>query len=422
MSWSDFKFLLFNEDFFLLLSIFCLINIFVFLTFYKEIINIFDPLNLLLINISSCITILIYLNLYKLIKLKYFYQLILIDLAFLISLKVILMIKNDIYILKKIKNKKFFDLYYKIHTLFFFIIVILFFKKIGMSLLYNKIEGFNSYPFIKLFTRYLIPGQTSLILIKRELYLIRSKKDFVILFLGLITLSLMGSKIAVLYYIINIYMILYLISEIKNIKIYKFLKKISILFLIGIFFIVLLFFGIVNKTDNFLEVLKEFILRIFSSGDIFYMVYVNENVDKMMGISLYDYYIYNLIGPILRRIIEVPEKIYPGFQIIEIIYGIKTQSFGPNTRFEYVWQSNMGYLGVFGGIIIGIIYALIRRIRSRNFILMQIITILLVNLEGLTSDFGLISGIILSTGITITIILIITQIIYYYILLNGREK
>lgn len=412
MNWNDFETLVFNQDFCFLIILFTLSNIIIFYNFYKESLNIFDPFNIMLLNISSCITLLIYLFFKKYIEMEYFIQLVSIDLVFLLSLKISLKRKIS-YIFKNIKNKDFFKIYYIVHSFFFLVVIFFFLKNIGLELLYNKIEVFNTHSMIRFFIRYLIPGQISLVFIKRELYLDKKKCDFLILSFGIIASCLMGSKIAVLTFIMNIYITLYLINEVKEIKTYSILKKISILFLIISFLGVLFFFGVVNKTKDFLWIAKAFILRIFNAGDIFYMVYVNNNIDKISGISLYDYYIYNLIGPILRRIVELPEKIYPGFQIIEVVYGIKTQAFGPNTRFEYVWQSNLGYLGIIGGIITGFIYGLIRKVRSKNFIGIQIISILLVSLEGLTSDFGLIAGQLLSSGIVVTTIFIISCTIFY---------
>lgn len=414
----EFYLLLFGEDFRYLFSFF-IVNFFILLLlFRKNIKNLFDPLNIMIINLSSCFTIFIYLLKKDLILCKYFYQLILINMSFLITLKIILSSKQVI-IYKQILNKEFFKKYYIVHTILFFLIVIYFYKLVNIKLMTDKLNAFNNLGLLKYTSNFLFPGQLILVFIKREMYNYRNKTDYLIYILIFILFFFSGGKVATITYFIYIFSTLYFLNLIQKNILYKKINKYSFIIFIFGFIGIIILFSLINKEKGLENILKSFLHRILSSGDTYYMAYPNNNIDKIEGISLLNYYVMPIIKPILKRIIELKESIYPGFQIIEAVYGIKIDSFGPNTRYDLVWQMNTGYFGIIGGILSGVLMGVIRKIETLNFILLEIMVILFVNFETIIIDFGIFSGYLFSC-IFVTCILVLASYIIDKILKKNR--
>lgn len=421
MSWDEFYFLLFGKDFKLLIVIF-IFNFFMLIFFFrKNINNLFDPLNIMIINLSSCFTIFIYLFFKKLIIDDYFYQLININIFFIIIFKIILSYKNIVVFNKKL-DVKFFKVYYNVHTILFFLTVIYFYKLINVNLMVNKLNAFENLGFLRYSSIFLFPGQLILIFIKREMYIYKSKVDYLIYILILILFFFSGGKTATVTYFLYIFSILYFLNLIQKNILYQKLKKYSFNIFIFSFIGIIILFGLILKTSNLEIVLKMIIHRIFSSGDIYYMAYVNNNIEKMEGISLFNYYFLPIIRPILKRIVELKECVYPGFQIIEVIYGIKTNSFGPNTRYDLVLQMNLRYLGIIGGILSGFLMGIARKIKTLNFIFLETMVILFVNLETVIQDFGLFGMYIFSCAFMSLILIFISYFIYIFIKISGVVK
>lgn len=411
MKWEEFYFLLFNKDLKLLIIIFILNFLSLLLLFRKNINNLFDPLNIMIINLSACFTIFIYLFLEKLIINKYFYQLISINIFMIISLKMVLFYKK-IIIFKKKLNIEFFKIYYKIHTIIFSLTVIYFYKLININLMTNKLNAFENLGLLRHSSNFLFPGQLILILIKREIYGYKSKIDYLIYIIIFILFFFSGGKTATITYFLYFFSTLYFLNIIQKNILYKRLKKYSLVIFIFSFIGVIIIFSIVSDTNNLEIILKKIINRIFSSGDIYYMSYVNNNVNKIKVISLFYYYVVAVIGSILRKIMRIQEYIYPGFQIIEVIYGVKTNSFGPNTRYDLVLQMNLGYFGVIGGVLSGILMGIIRKIKTLNFIFLETIIILFVNFETIIIDFGIFGSYIFSCIFMLSILIPTSYFIY----------
>lgn len=411
MKWDEFYYLLFDKDFKLLTTIFIINFIILLLFFRKNINNLFDPLNIMIINLSSCFTIFIYLLKKDLILYNYFYQLISINIFFIISLKIILLYKNIVIFNKKL-NIKFFKIYYMIHTMLFFLTVIYFYKLININLMINKLNAFNNLGFLRYISIFLFPGQLILTFIKREIYGYRNKIDYLICFIILALFFFSGGKTATVTYFLYIFSILYFLNLIQGNNLYKRLKKHSFIIFILSFIGIIILFAVINKDKNLEIIIKKIIHRVLSSGDIYYMAYVNNNVEKIEGISLFNYYFLPVVKPILKRIIELKECIYPGFQIIEAVYGIKTNSFGPNTRYDLVLQMNLGYFGIIGGILSGIIIGIIRKIKTLNFIFLEVVIILFINSELIIQDFGGFGDYLFSCIFMLSILVLISYFIY----------
>lgn len=419
MKWEEFSFLLFNRDFKLLISLFIVIFLILLLTFRKNINNLFDPLNIMVINLSSCFSVLIYLFFKNLIISRYFYQLIITNILFLITLKKILSYKA-INVFEQKLNKKFFEVYYLIHTIFFFLAVIFFYKFVNNRLLTDTLNAFNNLGLLKYTSTFLFPGQLILIFIKRDMYDLKSKVDYFICILVFILFLFSGGKTATITYFLYIFSVFYFFNLFQENKMYEKLKRFSFLIIILGLVGVIALFSVRYKESNLIEILKKIIHRVFSSGDTYYMAYVNNNIEKIEGISLIRYYILPLLDPILRRVIKMKEFIYPGFQIMEVVYGYKTNFTGPNTRYDLVWQMNLGYFGIIGGIFSGILMGSIRKVKTLNFIFLEVLVILFVNMETIIIDFGLFGKFLFSCIFMLFILLFISYFIFKIIKCRKR--
>lgn len=419
MSWEEFYFLLFEKDFYKLIFLYGINFLGLLLFFKKDINNLFDPLNIMIINLSSCFAILIYLLIDGLIGYKYFYQLAVINVSFLITFKTVLSYKN-IIILKKRLDVNFFKIYYIIHIILFFLTVMYFYKVINTKLMINKFSPFDNQGLLKYASTFLFPGQLILVFIKREMYGYKNKIDYLIYILIFILFFFSGGRTSTITYFLYVFSILYFLNSIQVNYLYKKVKKYSLIIFILGFIGVIVLFSLVNNENNLEIILKKILHRILSSGDTYYMFYVNDNIKKIEGISFFYYYIFPIIYPILKRIINLKEIIYPGFQIIEVIYGLKTTYMGPNTRYDLVWQMNLGYFGIIGGILSGILMGIIRKVKTLNFIFLEVIVILFVNLETMITDFGLFGKFLFSCIFMLSLLLSISYFIFKII--KCRKK
>lgn len=421
MSWDKFYFLLFGKDFKLLMFIFLVNLLILLILFRKNINNLFDPLNIMILNLSSCFTIFIYLFLKNLIIDKYLYQLVNINFSFLLSFKIILLSKKKIIFNQKI-NIKFFKIYYLVHTILFFLTVIYFYELVHGKLMTDRADAFNELGLLRNAYNFLFPGQLILIFIKREIYSSKNKMDYLFCFLIFILFFFSGGKTATITYFLYIFSVFYFLNIIQKNFLYKKMKKYSFIIFFFSFIGIIVLFGIINKDSNLEIILKKLLHRIFSSGDTYYMFYVNDNIKKIEGISLFNYYILPIIKPILKRIMDLKEYTYPGLQIIEIIYKIKTNSFGPNTRYDLVLQMNLGYFGIIGGVVSGILMGIIRKIKTKNFIFLEMIVILFVNFEMIIIDFGIFGGYLFSCVFMLTVLILLSYSIYKLIRIGENRK
>lgn len=404
MKWEDFYKLLIYQDPFLIGGIFILILSFLFLLYKKNIFYIFDPLNLMILNLSSCLTVIIYLVLKKKIYLYSFFQLFAINITFIFSFKFFLKLKKRRLIFSHLKDKKFFKIFFILHSIIFYSILFIYLKEIGLQALKNKMTVFSGMGGLRYISLIIFPGQLILIILKREMYKKKNKLDFLILGIILFLFLTSGGRIAIVFYIFYfnyIYFILYKIKiSQKFLKFFKHQKKMIFISALGI----ILLFGITQNVGiHELDVImKKIYFRIMSSGDIYYMAYPSKIIDKIKNITIKEYYLNSIFIPILRRF-GYEMKIY-GYEIIKYLYSIEKPYMGPNNRFDVLLQSNIGFFGIFISIITAYIIAFFRQVRTSNFILIYIIGILFVNSESMVTDFTLFANFIIGLFLVIPIV------------------
>ena len=406
MGWGDFWSILFNN---LYNFLFCFLLIFSILFFFfrKNLFNFLDPLLLMLVNLSSCLTIILYLLIFE--KRSSFKELLLIlitNIVFLITLK-FKMLKTNI-VIGKLKNKKNFQVYYYIHTVLFLFVIFLFIKLIGMKLVTNTLTAFEGIGWLNYLRNFFFQSQLILIFIKRELYNIKKKWDYILILIIILLYVFSGSKIGLLNMILLTVLTLYYINNITVSYLYKKIKKNKIkVIIVGLLGIIIGF-----SLNNNIQIFARIIHRVMSAGDIYYMLYVNDNIKKISGIDMFNYYIVSIFRPILKYFIKLKENVVLGFQTIEIVYNIKTKDFGPNARYDVIWQLNLGWFCILGGYLNASLIAFIRRIRTPNFYFLNILLIILINSEVIITDFTVFGGLIFSILLCFIPIVIISELIF----------
>jgi hypothetical protein len=415
MTWADFYMNIFLKDYYTLGILFIVILSINLLVFRKNIFSLFDPLNILCINLSSCLTIIIYLKIINNINEEYFYQLILINITFFISLKLFLIKQNNL-IKNKIKNFSYFKLFYTIHLYLFFITIFLYIKFVGLKAFNYKLIAFNNVGIINYLRRIVFPGQLILILIKRELYKNnRSKIDFLYIIIIFVMFIISGDKVSSILFFLYFSYVYYMLNEFNiGIKFIKYKKNEKKLF---IFSMVFVFFIFAIKPNN--GVLKSFLFRLISTGDVYYMVYPNNNIDKLNIINLFQYYILSLAAPISNRIVQLPSPSL-GFDIVSYLYNINSPHFGPNSRYDVISQMNIGYFGIIFSIISAYLISYFRKVKTLNFINIYISCILFVQSESIITDFTYFAKFIFGLLIVVLPIFILTE--FFHILKYKKIK
>lgn len=261
---------------------------------------------------------------------------------------------------KKYQQKEFFKIFYKIHTLIFLIFILIFIDKIGLNALKNKLTVFDNLGILRYLSIVLLPGQLILIILKREMYKEKSIRDYFFQIIIFIFFMISGGKTASVTYILYFSYSYYVLYKMKKsnifIKYKKNEKKLMFFAIIG----VIVLFSIVYKVKDFKEIFRKVYFRIISTGDIYYMTYSNNIVEHLKKLTLKEYYIYPILSPILRRF---------GFEVISYIMNSKITFTGSNSRADVILQMNIGYFGIIVSIINAYFMALLRKMRSKNFII-----------------------------------------------------
>lgn len=405
MRWEEFWVILFNNLHEFLLSFIFIFSI-LFLVFRKNLFNLFDPLILMLINLSSCLTIVLYLLIFeKRSNIKELLIILITNILFLITLKV-KMLKPNIELGKR-KSKKYFQIYYFIHTILFFITTILFMKFVGIKLIINKLTAFEGIGWLNYLRSFFFPSQLILIFIKRELYSIRKKIDYILILIIVSLYIFSGSKVGLVNIILLILLTLFYINDISKSYLYIKLKKNTIKIIVVGLLGVIIGFSLVSSKGIFNRIIH----RIMSAGDIYYMLYINDNIKKIIGVSMFDYYIVSIFRPILKYFIQLKENVVLGFQAIEVVYNIQTKEFGPNARYDVIWQINLGWFSILGGYFSASLIAFLRRIRTKNFYILNILLFILINLEIIITDFMVFGSLVFNIFLCFIPLVVITEIV-----------
>lgn len=405
MGWGDFEIVLFNN---LYNFLFCFLLIFsiLFLVFRKDFFNLFDPLILMLINLSSCLTIILYLLIFeKRSNIKELLIILITNILFLITLKI--KIQKPNIKLGKIKNKKYFQIYYFIHTILFLITVILFIKIIGTKLITDKLTAFEGIGWLNYLRNFFFQSQLILIFIKRELYSIRNKIDYILILMIVLLYIFSGSKVGLVNVILLISLTLFYINNVSRSYLYIKLKKNTIRIIVVGLLGVIIGFSLVSSKGIFNRIIH----RIMSAGDIYYMLYINNNIKRVAGVNMFDYYIVSIFRPFLKYFVKLKENIVLGFQAIEVVYNIQTKEFGPNARYDVIWQLNLGWFSILGGYLSASLIIFLRRIRTKNFYILNILLFILINSEMVITDFMVFGSLVFSIFLCFIPLVVITEIV-----------
>lgn len=417
MTWDEFYYQFFNRDKVFMFYILIINLLTIFLIFKKDIFSLFDPLNILLLNMGSCISLIFYLRFKQLIDNKIFYQILFINFSFIVFLKLFLF-KIKIIKSKKVKNKNFFFLFYKIHLCCFFLVLIIYIFFVGLSSLDNKLTAFQSIGILAYFSKIIFPGQIVITLVKRNIYKNKSKLDYIILLIVFFLFFISGGKTAVItYYLYFSYLYYVFYKGNVNFNFLKNKKKEKIILILSFFSIVTLF-KYYDKNLNFVELLDRIYFRIISTGDIYYMIYPNNNFNKLEGIPLMDYYLYSFIRPVLKKILDYVQPIL-GIEIMRKIFNTNVIG-GPNSRADVILQMNLGYFGALFSILNSFIIAKIRKLIFLNFLILYIISIIFINIEYVILDFQYFAFYIFALFLVLGSIYVLTLIIYN--ILKFKEK
>lgn len=400
------------------LGLYFIILVTIILLFRKNINMILDPLIITLIANSSIIFVLVILKYNNLIKDKNYYQLILITICFLSFLKFFLSLKVK-NVKSKIKNIYELKIFYFLHTILF-IIVTYFYLKIASSGIgfSNKLDMFKNNGVLNYLVTAIFPGQIILITLKREVYK-KNKLDYVVLAIAFMDILLMGGKTNFIFCVIYIYYTNYILFDLEISTKFKKIKKIEKKIMIFCGIVVFFSFKYIKKAESLYSVVSQIIIRVISEADIYFMYYAKDAYLKINSVTVYNYYLQNLFSPLLKRIgVETgPREL--GFSIVSFLYKIKNPNFGPNTRAEVIWQSNIGYFGIIISFIGAYLFYKVRNSRSNKYMWIYVQVLLIVNIDLFFRDFGLLS--LLIVGI-ILIILPIKFVLSILQIVNKNKK
>ncbi|WP_294658863.1 hypothetical protein, partial [uncultured Fusobacterium sp.] len=296
---------------------------------------------------------------------------------------------------------------YFIHTILFLITVILFIKIIGTKLITDKLTAFEGIGWLNYLRNFFFQSQLILIFIKRELYSIRNKIDYILILMIVLLYIFSGSKVGLVNVILLISLTLFYINNVSRSYLYIKLKKNTIRIIVVGLLGVIIGFSLVSSKGIFNRIIH----RIMSAGDIYYMLYINNNIKRVAGVNMFDYYIVSIFRPFLKYFVKLKENIVLGFQAIEVVYNIQTKEFGPNARYDVIWQLNLGWFSILGGYLSASLIIFLRRIRTKNFYILNILLFILINSEMVITDFMVFGSLVFSIFLCFIPLVVITEIV-----------
>ena len=289
----------------------------------------------------------------------------------------------------------------------FLITVILFIKIIGTKLITDKLTAFEGIGWLNYLRNFFFQSQLILIFIKRELYSIRNKIDYILILMIVLLYIFSGSKVGLVNVILLISLTLFYINNVSRSYLYIKLKKNTIRIIVVGLLGVIIGFSLVSSKGIFNRIIH----RIMSAGDIYYMLYINDNIKRVAGVNMFDYYIVSIFRPFLKYFVKLKENIVLGFQAIEVVYNIQTKEFGPNARYDVIWQLNLGWFSILGGYLSASLIIFLRRIRTKNFYILNILLFILINSEMVITDFMVFGSLVFSIFLCFIPLVVITEIV-----------
>lgn len=166
-------------------------------------------------------------------------------------------------------------------------------------------------------------------------YTSNKKTAWLVVFFVAIFTILSGSKSAIIGIFMQLYLVYIINKDAFRNKLYKYNSKALLIFTIGTVGAILV---LLMSSDSIEQAFERLFFRIVSSGDIYYMAYYNDNIEKLVTT---DWWIV-LTGDLFRTLRVIPEEQALsglGFELFDLVNGTTGSLFGPNPRinvFSYV--------------------------------------------------------------------------------------
>lgn len=264
-----------------------------------------------------------------------------------------------------IEDKKFFQIFYGIHTIIFIGLFCFKTTKFGLSLFDDKVSFYTGGNGIFVYLELLVyTGQIILILFKEIFYKCKnSKVDRIILFIVFIGTVLGGSKSSIVFffakYIFTKYFLLMNFNiygdNVQRKMLLEHSKRNIILFVCLVPFVLFLFV-VVNKNTSYPMI--QLLERLVSYGDIYFLAYPTGVIESLPEYSFFQHYFLSLVNPLRRFFSFWNEEPILGFEIINRVYNIVNPTTGPNTRFDVFLQLSVPYFfNLLWSFILGYIYS-----------------------------------------------------------------
>lgn len=396
-----------------------LVGIFIFLLQKPKTYSIFDPYFLyycLPIVFSFSVILILYIDSKKIQYIKLLFS-------------NIIQIVTIAFFIKKEKNRKqfvenysFFYLFFILHTIIFLIAIFIQFKMFFATVFSNKLAMYTGHGVLVYLYLILPTGEFILLMLKRYIYRKKKMTDYCLFFILLFAAVIGGGKGSIVSFVANYFFIKYYFFKNFNLigisEQREYIQKQNnknIIICILMIPMVLLLFKIVNKdseTPLFLQLLH----RMVSYGDIYFLAYPTNVIEKMPKYSFIQHYFISLVNPIRKLFPFYKEEPVLGFEIIKEVLKVKNPSSGPNSRFDVFLQLStplfFNYIWCF---ILGCIYSF-NRTRffndSKSFLGLYLKIILLNAIGDLFTDYSFFASRITGLLLIIPFLYFVSYMLY----------
>lgn len=325
-------------------------------------------------------------------------------------------IKSDIHI----EEYSFFKIFYFLHTFIFLVIIFVQFKKFAFSAFEDKLAMYSNNGLLVYATTFFYPGEIILINLKRILYKKKNRIDYFFIVFSFFPSLLGGGKGGILSFFSSYILIKYFLymnfdiyGENRQICTLKKQNKYNIPLFLMILPFILIMFVIVNKnrTLPILQLLR----RMMQYGDIYYMIYPKNHIEKLQHIPFFTYFFLTPLGP-LRKLIGWENPPVLGFEIMTKVYGVLEPKTGPNARFDVVLQLSVPlFLNFVWSFLLGCFYGGVRNsffMKGKSFLLLYCKLYFIMTIGTMFTDYGLFCNNIFSIIFFLPMIYFLTCLLY----------
>ena len=286
----------------------------------------------------------------------------------------------------------------------------------------NKLAMYTGHGVLVYLYLILPTGEFILLMLKRYIYRKKKMTDYCLFFILLFAAVIGGGKGSIVSFVANYFFIKYYFFKNFNLigisEQREYIQKQNnknIIICILMIPMVLLLFKIVNKdseTPLFLQLLH----RMVSYGDIYFLAYPTNVIEKMPKYSFIQHYFISLVNPIRKLFPFYKEEPVLGFEIIKAVLKVKNPNTGPNSRFDVFLQLStplfFNYLWCF---ILGCIYSF-NRTRffndSKSFLGLYLKIILLNAIGDLFTDYSFFASRITGLLLIIPFLYFVSYMLY----------